>query len=572
MAAQYDVIVVGSGAGGASAAYKLVNAGKRVLLIEKGPFLPRNSSTLQVKQVFVDGVFKNHVVWLDSKGREFVPGEFYNVGGKTKWYGAALFRFRPVEFEADPDYGVLGWPFGYEELKPYYDEATDLLEITSFKNEPQLQALLDKITTADPAWELHPLPLGLSKDIVNHPEEAKHFDGFASPSGLKSDSERNLIDQSVTSRTSRCSPVIPSPISSPRRGIRARSSASNATTARPMRRTRCARRGRHDVSAYPPGSSACKRTYASLRRSRRRQFQDAYQLGSARLLAVQGSRRFAQDSGPLQRQLPPFLDAVPRLDRSGDARDASAAGDAGFRRQVSRHAGDRVLGDHRGLLDPQEPHHLGRAGGKPIMDYSLDRIPNATKEHHALIDYWIEHLLGAGLAGVDKYMGMAGTAHALGSMVTGDDPKTSVVDPHGKVHGMERLYVGDGSPLPRASRVNPSLTIYAWGFASAITWPPQPEAAHYRFDDCLGQQSCLFTCRGLRSTQTHWLSSRIKKGISRFSLTTRCLMPGWIATKAHSPMESIAVRILVPLPQPRGGVLHSLRLRARPPDRPTRAR
>ena len=53
--------------------------------------------------------------------------------------------------------------------------------------------------------------------------------------------------------------------------------------------------------------------------------------------------------------------------------------------------------------------------------------------------------------------------HALGSMVTGDDPKSSVVDLHGKVHGMERLYVGDGSPLPRASRVNPSLTIYAWG-------------------------------------------------------------------------------------------------------------
>jgi len=97
------------------------------------------------------------------------------------------------------------------------------------------------------------------------------------------------------------------------------------------------------------------------------------------------------------------------------------------------------------------------------MDYSLDRIEKAKQEHHALIEAWIVRLLHAGLAGVDKYMGMAGTAHALGSMVTGKDPKTSVVDPHGKVHGMERLYVGDGSPLPRASRVNPSLTIYSWG-------------------------------------------------------------------------------------------------------------
>lgn len=87
-------------------------------------------------------------------------------------------------------------------------------------------------------------------------------------------------------------------------------------------------------------------------------------------------------------------------------------------------------------------------------DYSLDRIPHAVKEHKALIDDWLKRLLEAGLVGFDKYMGMGGTAHALGSMVTGDDPKTSVVDPHGKVHGMENLYVGDGSPLPRASRVN----------------------------------------------------------------------------------------------------------------------
>ena len=97
------------------------------------------------------------------------------------------------------------------------------------------------------------------------------------------------------------------------------------------------------------------------------------------------------------------------------------------------------------------------------MDYSLDRIPHAVKEHHALIDAWIERLLAAGLVGFDKYMGVAGTAHALGSMVTGVDPARSVVDTHGKVHGMENLYVGDGSPLPRASRVNPSLTIFAWG-------------------------------------------------------------------------------------------------------------
>ena len=74
MAEQHDVIVVGSGAGGGSVAYKLANAGKNVLLVEKGPFLPRDASTLDVKKVFVDGVFKNHEVWQDGEGRDFVPG------------------------------------------------------------------------------------------------------------------------------------------------------------------------------------------------------------------------------------------------------------------------------------------------------------------------------------------------------------------------------------------------------------------------------------------------------------------------------------------------------------------
>ncbi len=72
-------------------------------------------------------------------------------------------------------------------------------------------------------------------------------------------------------------------------------------------------------------------------------------------------------------------------------------------------------------------------------------------------------LLHAGLVGVHKFMGLAGTAHAIGSMVTGTEPASSVVDPNGKVHGMENLYVADGSILPRSSRVNPALTIYAWG-------------------------------------------------------------------------------------------------------------
>ena len=151
MAGEHDVIIVGSGAGGSAAAYRLIKAGKRVLLLEKGGVLPRDGSTLDVKTVFQSGRFKNQEPWVDGRNKEFVPGEFYNVGGKTKWYGAALLRFSPHEFGADAAHQCLAWPFGYEHLPPYYDEAEALLHVNRFDNEPELQALIDRIVEHDPA-------------------------------------------------------------------------------------------------------------------------------------------------------------------------------------------------------------------------------------------------------------------------------------------------------------------------------------------------------------------------------------------------------------------------------------
>jgi choline dehydrogenase-like flavoprotein len=464
MTAKHDVIIIGSGAGGGSVAYKLAKAGKQVLLIEKGPFLPRTASTLDVRQVFVDGVFKNHLVWLDGKAREFVPSEFYNVGGKTKWYGAALFRFRSAEFEAEPDFGLLGWPFGYEELKPYYDEATDLLNITTFKNEPELQALLDKITTADPGWKLESLPLGLSREILFNPDEAKHFDGFASPSGYKSDAERNLIDH-IRSR--------------PNFTLIAGDEVVELVGAPGDPRTiigvKCA-----DGSTYEAGIVVL----AAGAMTSPRLLQDYLRATGLTLprddlvganfkmhlnSAVLGFSPF-KDHDVLRKTAVLYSDRFPHSSMQclgwidGEMLATQAPAEMpGF---LDNFLGKRAIGFWATTEDSSSPQNRiisGGPGGRPILDYSLDRIEKSKHEHEALIRAWIERLLHAGLVGFDKYMGVGGTAHALGSMVTGNDPRSSVVDPHGKVHGMERLYVGDGSPLPRASRVNPSLTIYAWG-------------------------------------------------------------------------------------------------------------
>jgi len=97
---RYDYILVGSGAGGGAAAYRLARAGKRVLLLEKGEALPLDGSTLDVDKVIRQGAFKSRETWLDKDGGEFAPEEYFNLGGKTKWYGAAVARFALRELHA----------------------------------------------------------------------------------------------------------------------------------------------------------------------------------------------------------------------------------------------------------------------------------------------------------------------------------------------------------------------------------------------------------------------------------------------------------------------------------------
>jgi choline dehydrogenase-like flavoprotein len=466
MTEQYDAIIVGSGAGGASAAYKLVHAGRRVLLIEKGAHLPRDGSTLDTKAVFQDGVFKNKRTWVDGQNREFIPDEFYNVGGKTKWYGAALLRFSPHEFRADPDHQCLAWPFGYEELEPYYREAESLLHVESFENEPELQTLLDKITSADAGWQSEPLPLGLRKSIADDPEEAKHFDGYASVSGCKSDAEWCLLEH--ISDKPNFTLLTEKPVAEL---ISSEADPSVVTG------VRCADGSVYSSSTVVLAAGAMTSPrilqdylYATGLMSR---LACAESVGSNFKLhinsAVLGFSPFTRHD-VLRKTAILYNTAFPHstVQPLGwlDGEILGTQLPAAVPKFVLRAAGARAIGFFVTTEDGSHPDNrvVSCAGsGTPVMDYELSRIEPAHREHKEIVKAWTGRLLRAGLIGADKYMGMAGTAHALGSMVTGNNPESSVVDADGKVHGMEGLYVGDGSVLPRSSRVNPGLTIFAWG-------------------------------------------------------------------------------------------------------------
>jgi choline dehydrogenase-like flavoprotein len=463
----YDVIIIGSGAGGAAAAFNLVGSGKRVLMLEKGEQLPRDGSTLDVKTVLKEGRFKNQKAWVDNQNRTFVPGEFYNVGGKTKWYGAALLRFGAHEFAADEAYQCLPWPFDYKELEPFYDQAEELLDVNYFENEPELQALIDKIVTAESGWRAEPLPLGLKKTILENENEAKHFDGFASACGYKSDAELNLIDKcrghaNFELTTNKEATGLLHATSGPDEiigvscadGSTYRASrvvlAAGAMTSPRILQDYLEQTGLEKILRSAPLVGANFKfhinsallgfspfTKQDVLRKTAIFFNDAFPHSSVQCLGW-------IDGEILGTQLPA---AVPKF-------VASAAGARAYGFFVTTEDGSSR--DNRVVS-------CGGHGGLPVMDYDFSRIQPSIDEHRRVVRAFEARLLRAGLVGVAKYMGLAGTAHALGSLVTGNNPGKSVVDAHGKVHGMENLYVADGSVLPRSSRVNPALSIYAWG-------------------------------------------------------------------------------------------------------------
>jgi len=121
----YDVVVIGSGPGGASLAHKLASTGKRILLLERGDYLQREPANWDSKTVFVDGMYQTSETWYGGDGRKFHPGLHYYVGGNSKVYGAALFRLRERDFgELQHKAGVSpAWPLNYSDFEPYYGEA-----------------------------------------------------------------------------------------------------------------------------------------------------------------------------------------------------------------------------------------------------------------------------------------------------------------------------------------------------------------------------------------------------------------------------------------------------------------
>ena len=216
MPEHYDVIIIGSGAGGGTLAHKLAPSGKRILLLERGGYLPREPENWDSKEVFGKGRYVSGETWIDKNGESFSPHAQYFVGGNTKVYGAILFRLREGDFGEVRHYGGVSpaWPLSYQDLEPYYAEAERVYLVhgqagedhtepprsgpfphPAVSHEPRIQQLADDFERAG----LHPfhLPIGIDLD-ESDPEAGRcvrcdRFDGFPCLTDGKSDAHVRCV-------------------------------------------------------------------------------------------------------------------------------------------------------------------------------------------------------------------------------------------------------------------------------------------------------------------------------------------------------------------------------------------
>ena len=312
MPEHYDVIIIGSGAGGGTLAHRLAPSGKRVLVLERGGYLPREPENWDSREVFGRGRYTTDEQWLDKHGEAFTPHAQYFVGGNTKVYGAILFRLRERDFERVEHYGGISpaWPISYADLESYYAEAERLYLVhgkagedptepprsgpfpyPAVSHEPRIQRLHEDFERT--GHRPFHLPVGIDLD-ESDPEAGRcaKFDGFPC----------------LTDRQGRCARAVRAPRARARQRDARDALEGRAARDRPLGAMRDAR-GRR------PGGRR-----AELQRRSRRRLVWRRQLGRA--AAALGLRAPPEWARQLLRRRRAPLHGAPQLGRRRDLQGA----------------------------------------------------------------------------------------------------------------------------------------------------------------------------------------------------------------------------------------------------------
>jgi choline dehydrogenase-like flavoprotein len=504
---QFDIIIVGSGAGGGTLAYRIAPSGKRILVLERGDYVPCEKDNWSSRAVNVEGKYATNEVWKDNDGKDLHPHTNYWVGGNTKFYGAALFRLRKEDFGEIRHHGGISpaWPISYQDLEYYYAEAESLYQVHGWRgedpteppaathypfpavsHEPRLQQLSEDFAQAG-VTPFH-TPLGIMLDETN-PRASKCIrcntcDGFPCLVHAKSDAEVialepalrhnnvTLLTNSYVERleTSASGREVTKVLVKRKDGLQEFSAAIVVLSCGAINSAALLLRSAND--RHSAGLANCSgvvgRHYmghvnsvvmAVSKCSNPTIFQKTLSVNDFYF----GSDDFAYPMG--------HISFVGKLDADALSGGAPALTPGFTLEMMAKHSLDFWL-TSEDLPDPANRVALDR-DGNIVLSYK----PNNEESHKRLIAKLKDlmsrqhkcsihgHECHQGLFSRNLYAGqripLAGVAHQNGTIRFGRDPKTSALDVNCKAHDLDNLYVVDASFFCSSGAVNPALTVMA---------------------------------------------------------------------------------------------------------------
>lgn len=490
----YDLIIIGSGAGGGTVAHAFAGHDAKVLVLERGDYVPREDGNRDPDVVWRELRYRTRERWIDSEGQEFIPYSHFNVGGNSKFWGSALFRLRPKDFEAveHMDGTSPAWPISYDDLAPWYDKAERLYHVhgqagddptegprAPYPYAPVAHApLMADLVDGMRAQGLHPfhLPIGLIRpgepdgctlcNVCNSFPCQYHYKSDAETCALGPALHHGNITLQTNTFAER---LITDPsgrhivaVEVNRQGTRERLTAS-----------------RFIVSCGAAHSAALLLRSTS----------DSHPNGLANSSGLVG-RRYMAHLATMMEAFHPFKVNTTVFQKTVALNDFYFAGPRSRYPLGNVQSQGRAYAVQAKTVVPWIPmavydawmaravDWLAMTEDLPVMDnrvtvdssgrLHLHYRPNNVSAHRQLVAEVKRMLKALGYPLVVGYShNRSNTTHQCGTLVFGTDPASSVLDPFCRAHDINNLFVVDASFFPSSAAVNPALTIIAQALRSA---------------------------------------------------------------------------------------------------------
>ncbi len=495
----FDFIIIGTGAGGGTLAYKLAPSGKKILILERGDFLPKERENWDPEEVFTKGKYRTTEKWYDKNDQSFDPFTHYWVGGNTKMYGAALLRLRASDFQEVKHYDGTSpaWPLSYEDFEPYYTEAEYLYSVHGATGydpnepprskpyphaplpfEPRMKELFDDFRKLG----YHPAPLAVAVRLPqdqNKPGSKLNlslFDGYPDITEAKADSHVVAINEAlnysnVTLKTN----------------TKVEKLLTDETGKR-VNRVVAIENGQEVVFQGDTVIVSCGavNSAALLLKSANEQHPNGLANSSdqvGRNYMIHNNGTVVAISKTPNHSI--FQKSLMVTDFYHGADDSAYP--LGAIQMMGKTDPDTLKSELEDIMldaDPDEvAHHSidffltaedlpkpeNRVTLREDGSIKTSYTPNNLKAYERLKQKLIDMMEGLGCKDAchrdNAYpgykLGISGVSHQNGTCRFGNDPKTSVLDVNCKAHDLDNLYVVDTSFFPSAGAVNPSLTAMA---------------------------------------------------------------------------------------------------------------